>query len=73
MQRFHANSEFEKLYQEQLSSLRAALFASGAADTTLDRRVATLSDGQKIVDAAAIEEEAGTLSKRLEAIAGEAG
>lgn len=43
VERFHANAEFEAVYQQRLGELRAALFDSGVASEILDDWVATLS------------------------------
>lgn len=68
VQRFHANEEFNALYEEALATLRAELFESGLADELLAARVQTLTDqATGLVDSATIENEAASLSAYFEA------
>ena len=68
VERFHANSEFEALYQEKLTELRANLYESGAADEVLAIRVDTLTEhATELVDEATITDEAETISAQFTA------
>jgi spore coat protein CotH len=63
VERFHANAEFEALYQEQLVSLRETLYDSGVATEILDSWVDTLVGGATdLVDEATITEEAAAIA-----------
>jgi spore coat protein CotH len=44
-ERFHANAEFEAIYEEKLGELRSELFDSGVADEIVDTWVDTLNAG----------------------------
>jgi spore coat protein CotH len=67
--RFHANPEFEALYQQHLSELRAELFASGTAGSFLDSRVETLTTVPELVDDATLQGEANSLREQFETTA----
>jgi spore coat protein CotH len=68
VERFHANSDFEALYQEKLTELRANLYESGAADEVLATRVDTLTDhAAELVDEATITDEAETIGAQFTA------
>jgi spore coat protein CotH len=61
--RFHANTEFEALYQQKLTELRAHLYASGAAQEVLDRWVQVLeTQASDLLDSATIEKEAASVA-----------
>jgi spore coat protein CotH len=45
VERFHANADFEALYQDKLTELRETLYGSGAADEILDQWVDVLTEG----------------------------
>lgn len=65
--RFHANTDFEALYLQQLTELRTELFDSGLAQEFLDARVATLkAQGSALVDAATVDSEAAALVAQFE-------
>jgi spore coat protein CotH len=68
VERFHANSDFEALYQEKLTDLRANLYESGAAAEILATRVDTLTkNATDLVDEATITEEADTIREQFSA------
>ena len=69
VQRFLANAEFQKLYQERLTYFRIDLFANGAAGKVLDTRVETLKGVRDIIEASTVENEASALRERFTAIA----
>jgi spore coat protein CotH len=62
-QRFHANAEFEALYQERLTELKTQLYASEAAADVLDKWVTLLkTQASDLVDATTIDTEAAKIS-----------
>jgi spore coat protein CotH len=61
VQRFLANAEFHRLYQDQLANLRADLFANDTAETLLDARVEALKSAPGVIDSATVESEASDL------------
>jgi spore coat protein CotH len=66
VERFHANAEFEALYQQKLTELRSELYDSGTADEILARWVATLTEhATDLVDAATISEEADAIANQF--------
>jgi spore coat protein CotH len=66
VERFHANGEFEALYQQKLTELRTELYNSGTADEILASRVATLTEhATELVDAATISEEADAIDNQF--------
>jgi spore coat protein CotH len=66
--RFHANSDFEALYQDKLTDLRANIYESGAAAEILATRVDTLTKhATDLVDEATITEEADTIREQFAA------
>jgi spore coat protein CotH len=66
VERFHANAEFEALYQQTLTELGSALYDSGTADEILARWVATLSDqATDLIDANTISEEADVVADQF--------
>lgn len=68
VERFHANEEFEALYQQRLGELRAALFESGTATDILDQWVDTLSThAGNLIDADTIAAEAAAVRAELTA------
>jgi spore coat protein CotH len=68
VERFHANRDFEALYQEKLTELRANLYESGVADEVLAIRVDTLTEhATELVDEATITDEAETISAQFTA------
>jgi spore coat protein CotH len=68
VERFHANSDFEALYQEKLTELRADLYGDGVAAEVLDDRVATLIEhATDLVDEATITEEAEAIGDQFTA------
>jgi spore coat protein CotH len=68
VQRFHANADFEALYQDQLAELEEALYESGAADEILDRWVDVLTEGATdLVAEDTITDEADAISARFTA------
>jgi spore coat protein CotH len=68
VERFHANSDFEALYQEKLSELRSTLYESGFADEQLAVWVDTLTDqATDLVDEATITDEAEAISAQFTA------
>jgi spore coat protein CotH len=63
VQRFHDNPEFEALYQQALTDLRASLYGSGLADEILAARVETLqAHATDLVDSDTITSEADAIS-----------
>ena len=63
VQRFHDNPEFEELYQQALTDLRASLYDSGVADEILAARVETLNDhATDLVDSDTITSEADAIA-----------
>lgn len=59
VQKFHADPEFEALYQQKRTELRASLFESGVAGEILDSWVDLLmTEATDLVDAATINQEA---------------
>ena len=68
VQRFHANAEFEALYQEKLADLQATLYESGAASDILDTWVQVLkTQASDLVDTATIDSEAAKISAYFQA------
>lgn len=68
VERFHANADFEALYQEKLTELRETLYASGVADEALAARVDTLTNNAgDLVDEATVTEEAEAVSDQFTA------
>jgi spore coat protein CotH len=68
VERFHANSDFEALYQEKLTDLRANLYDSGVADEILAMWVDTLTkNATDLVDEATIIDEAETIGAQFTA------
>jgi spore coat protein CotH len=66
VERFHANAEFEALYQQKLTELRSELYDSGTADEILARWVATLTEhATDLIDAATISEEADAIDDQF--------
>jgi spore coat protein CotH len=66
VERFHANAEFENLYQQALTDLRASLYESGVADAILAARVETLnSDAAHLVDSDTVTREANTIAAQF--------
>ena len=66
VERFHANAEFENLYQQALTDLRASLYESGVADAILAARVETLnSDATHLVDSDTVTREADTIAAKF--------
>ena len=71
VQRFHADAEFEALYQERLAELKTQLYGSGDAANVLDKWVALLkTQASDLVDATTVDAEAakdlGLLLGRLD-------
>jgi len=63
VQRFHANAEFEALYQERLVELKTQLYGSGAAADVLDTWVTLLkTQASDLVDPATVDAEAAKIS-----------
>ncbi len=63
VQRFHASSKFEALYQQQLSALRAQLYTSGTAKQILDRCADVLQrHATTLVSSATITQEAARIA-----------
>lgn len=68
VERFHESAEFEALYQQKLTELRAQLYGSGTAEEVLARWVATLTDdASELIDAATITEEAEAIADQFDA------
>jgi spore coat protein CotH len=68
VQRFHANADFEALYQQQRIELRASLYESGVADEILDTWVAMLTaQATDLVDTATIATEADVIRQQFTA------
>jgi len=66
-QRFHANTEFESLYQQRLDELREALYDSGVATDILDHWTDLLeSQTPDLVNLTTVEEEAAKISTYFE-------
>lgn len=66
VERFHATEAFEKLYDEQLETLRTKLFDSGRAQEILDARAQVLLDqATDLVDADTIQSEADAIAEVL--------
>jgi spore coat protein CotH len=66
VERFHANAEFEALYQQKLTELRSELYDSGTADEILARWVALLTEqATDLVDAATISDEADAIANQF--------
>lgn len=62
VEKFHADPEFEALYQQKRTELRASLFESGAAEEILDSWVGLLmAEATHLVDAATITSEADAI------------
>lgn len=63
VERFHADADFETLYQEKLADLRETLYASGAAADVLAQWTALLkSQASDLVSAATVDQEAAKIS-----------
>ncbi len=63
VQRFHDTPEFEQLYQQALTDLRASLYESGTADEILAARAETLKDhATDLVDVDTITSEAAAIA-----------
>jgi spore coat protein CotH len=61
--RFHKNADFEMLYQQKLTDLRAKLYASGAAQKVLDTWVEVLkTQASDLLTTATIDQEASRIS-----------
>lgn len=68
VERFHANAEFDALYQEQLTALRAELYGTDAADDVLASWVETLIEhATDLVDTAVIDQEAAAIAEQFSA------
>jgi spore coat protein CotH len=68
VERFHANADFEALYQQELTELRASLYEGGIADEILATWVDTLTNhATDLVDEATITEEAATIGEQFTA------
>jgi spore coat protein CotH len=68
VERFHANADFEALYQEKLIELRDELYGSGAAEEILARWADTLTtEAGSLVDADTVAEEASAIGAQLTA------
>ncbi|MEZ5376190.1 MAG: CotH kinase family protein [Acidimicrobiales bacterium] len=66
VERFHANDEFEALYQQQLDDLEASLFESGTAEQLLADRASVLTEqATALVDAATVEQEANSIAESM--------
>ncbi|WP_419918602.1 CotH kinase family protein [Candidatus Poriferisocius sp.] len=66
VKQFHANTEFESLYQKKLAELKAELFDSQAADKVLAARVAVLVEqATDLVDADTIRREADVIAQLM--------
>jgi len=66
-QRFHANPEFEALYEQRLDELRADLYESGVAADALQRWTDLLeSQASDLADASVVETEAAKISAYFE-------
>jgi spore coat protein CotH len=67
VERFHANPEYEKLYQQRLVELRTTLYESGEAADILGRWVALLeAQASDLVPAATIQSEAAGIASQFE-------
>jgi spore coat protein CotH len=63
VQRFHANPDFEALYQQKLAQLKQSLYQSGVAEQVLAKRVSVLeTQGSGLVDSATIQTEAAKIA-----------
>ncbi|NLO27267.1 MAG: hypothetical protein GX113_03670 [Actinobacteria bacterium] len=63
VERFHADSELQALYEERLATLKAQLFDSGVAADVLARWVSLLeTQASDLVDAATVQSEAAKIS-----------
>jgi spore coat protein CotH len=63
VQRFHANPEFEALYQRELSELRSRLYGSGAAADILAKWVMLLkTQASDLVGSSTVEQEAAKIA-----------
>jgi spore coat protein CotH len=68
VQRFHANPEFEALYQESLAELKTQLYESGAAADILARWVILLeTQASDLIDQATVNTEAAKIATYFEA------
>jgi spore coat protein CotH len=68
VERFHANAEFEALYQQQLVDLREALYGSDVAADVLASWVDTLTEeAAALVDGATVTDEAEAISEQFTA------
>lgn len=68
VQRFHANAEFEALYQEKLEQLKTDLYESGAASAILAEWVDVLkTQASDLVDATTVDTEAARIAAYFEA------
>ncbi len=62
VERFHANPEFEQLYEQRLAELTAQLYDSGAAAQTLDEWVTLLkTQASDLVASATVDQEAAKI------------
>lgn len=67
VERFHANPEFEALYEAKLEELRGTLYRSGAAAQILERWVAVLeSQASDLVSATTVQDEAAAIAAHFE-------
>jgi spore coat protein CotH len=63
VERFHADPEFERLYQQKLAELTAQLYDSGAAAGTLDEWVTLLkTQASDLVDSATVDQDAAKIA-----------
>jgi spore coat protein CotH len=63
VERFHADPEFERLYQQKLAELTAQLYDSGAAAGTLDDWVTLLkTQASDLVDSATVDQDAAKIA-----------
>jgi spore coat protein CotH len=68
VERFYANAEFEALYQEELTDLRADLYDRALADGILATWVDTLTEqATDVVDVSTITAEADTIADQFKA------
>jgi spore coat protein CotH len=61
--RFHANTEFQAIYEEKLADLKSSLFQSGDAQQVLDTWVGVLkAQASDLLDSATIDQEAAQIA-----------
>jgi spore coat protein CotH len=61
--RFHANTEFQALYEKKLAELKSSLFQSGQGQTVLDTWVGVLkAQASDLLDSATIDQEAAKIA-----------